>query len=351
MTTSKQPAYLIQGKNIIIVMDGKSHTVSQSTHISYSKIIDALKAKDWEELRNLVEPVKAIIDFGAGNVAIVNGVVSWKGRPFHNSLSTRMIEMYSEGFPVDPMVRFMENLMLNPSKRSVDQLYGFLDKNSLPITEDGCFLAFKKVTKKHMDLHTGTISNKIGEIVEMDRNVVDDNPDSYCSSGLHFCSIGYLSGFGGSDDPVMILKINPADVVSIPADANGAKGRCCRYEVVAQVNGDPKDAFESVVNSTYSPKATTTLDSSSVWPFPVRAAMAESVDKSPYVDEEKFDDCIWPQVKPTSATQLYDLRRQRGNNLEYFGLTLTEARLRADKNLLQKKAVLIVVKTGTNIQV
>jgi hypothetical protein len=36
----------------------------------------------------------------------------------------------------------------------------------------------------------------------------------------------------------MILKINPKDVVSIPADYNNTKGRCCRYEVVAEYNED-----------------------------------------------------------------------------------------------------------------
>ena len=126
--TSKTSAvpYLIQGANIILVIDGKSHTISKSTHIAYGKIVDALKAKDWDALRECVEPAKAIVNFGKGYVAINGGNVSWKGQPFHNALATRMIEMYQDGFPIDPMVRFMENLMQNPSKRSVDQVYGFL---------------------------------------------------------------------------------------------------------------------------------------------------------------------------------------------------------------------------------
>jgi hypothetical protein len=32
----------------------------------------------------------------------------------------------------------------------------------------------------------------------------------------------------------MILKINPRDVVAIPADYNNTKGRCCRYEVIGE---------------------------------------------------------------------------------------------------------------------
>ena len=32
----------------------------------------------------------------------------------------------------------------------------------------------------------------------------------------------------------MIVKIDPADVVSIPVDYNNSKGRCCKYEVIAE---------------------------------------------------------------------------------------------------------------------
>lgn len=324
--------FLLQGKNIILVIDGKSHTISKDTHIAYVKIVDALKAQDWDALRDLVEPKKAIVNFGAGLVSINDNKVYWKGQPFHNALATRMIEMYQDGFPIDPMVRFMENLMANPSKRSVDQVYGFLEKNKLPITEDGYFLAYKKVRTDYKDIHSGTISNHIGAVVTMDRNLVDDNPDSHCSVGLHFCSESYLGHFGGGGDPVMILKINPADVVSIPNDYNGAKGRCCKYQVVAQVNGDPKDAFTKVVNGDYSPKpaAAKAEKAKAGWPFLVGEAADE-----PEADED----------------QLYDLVRVHGDWTEFYDMTLDEARAKVQKNLEQKKAKLKIVKAGTDEEV
>jgi hypothetical protein len=333
---SKAVPYLIQGKNIILVIDGKSHTISKDTHIAYGKIVDALKAQDWDALRDFVEPKKAIINFGKGYVSINNGSVYWKGQPFHNALSTRMIEMYQDGFPIDPMIRFMENLMQNPSKRSVDQVYGFLEKNSLPITEDGYFLAYKRVRNDYLDIHSGTMDNSVGKVVEMDRNLVDDNPDSHCSTGLHFCSEGYLGHFGSSSQPVMILKINPADVVSIPTDYNGAKGRCMRYEVVAEVQGDPKDAFASIVNGDYN-KPTVTLNPTVVWPF------------TPL----EVDD-MWPPAADDTLVaddELYDLVRVNGGWVEYCDLTLEEARTRVEKNVQQKKAMLKIVKAGTDEEV
>jgi hypothetical protein len=160
-----------------------------------------------------------------------------------------MITMLQEGFPIEPMVNFMENLYQNPSKRSVDELYNFLEKSQLPITPDGHFLAYKKVRANYMDCHTGTMDNSVGKIVEMERNEVDDNKDRTCSAGLHFCSLGYLGHFGG--ERIMIVKINPRDVVSIPSDYNDTKGRACRYEVIGELNADeaPEDAFTAPVQA------------------------------------------------------------------------------------------------------
>jgi hypothetical protein len=162
----------------------------------------------------------------------------------NNGLATRMIGMLQDEFPIEPMVNFMENLMTNPSKRAVTELYGFLEKNNLPITPDGHFLAYKKVRNDYLDIHSGTMDNSVGKIVEMERNEVDDNKDQTCSTGLHFCSQEYLPHFGGYESRVVIVKINPADVVSIPSDYNNAKGRACRYEVIGEVGSNPKDEVE-----------------------------------------------------------------------------------------------------------
>jgi hypothetical protein len=236
--------FLIQGKNIVVVIGTNSHTIS-STHITYQKVLDAIKAGDWDNVKDLIEPKKVVINYGKGNVEVQGEKLFWKGAELHNSLATRMISMLQEGFPVEPLVLFMENLMSNPSKRAVTELYGFLEKNKLPITSDGHFLAYKKVRKDFKDCHSGTMDNSVGQVVEMERNQVDDDQNRTCSTGLHFCSQEYLNHFSG--DHTMILKINPRDVVSIPNDYNDSKGRACRYEVIGELGVDPADAFKEPV--------------------------------------------------------------------------------------------------------
>lgn len=239
--------YIIQGDNVVIVLDNKPYTINR-THIGYQKLVDAIKADDWDSVRDLIEPKKVVVSYSRGKITIDNGEMLWQGQVFNSALSRRMIEMLEQGFPIDPMVEFMHNLMQNPSKRAVDELYGFLEKNNLPITPDGHFLAYKKVRDNYMDCHTGTMNNSVGSVVEMLRNQVDDNKDNTCSQGLHFCSQEYLRSFGG--ERTVILKINPRDVVSIPSDYNNSKGRCCRYEVVGEIEQDrAEQAFNRPVQS------------------------------------------------------------------------------------------------------
>lgn len=243
--------YLIQGNNIVVVINGKSHIVNRDTHPWFQQVADAIAAADWDKVSELVDVKSGIEQYANGAIKVQNGELFWNGTSIRNSLTMRIVDMISQKFPVDPLVNFLTNLMNNPSRRSIDELFGFLERNNLPITEDGHFLAFKKVRKDYLDIHSGTISNRVGCAPRIVRSMVDDNADNYCSFGLHFCSQDYLDVFGRSDDPVMVLKINPADVVSIPKDYNGAKGRCCGYQVVGEVTNNIDSIYASVVSKEY----------------------------------------------------------------------------------------------------
>jgi len=266
--------YLIQGSNIVIFVNNEAYTITKS-HISYDKVLEAVKNGDWDVVKEIVDPKKVIINYGKGNVSIQGDKMFWKGREFHNSLSSRMIRMYQEGFSIEPMIALMDNLMENTSYRAVNELYSFLERNNLPITSDGHILAYKRVNDDYMDVHSRSVPNKVATmfsdeeraampiktgkqeevtvkinsegntVVKMPRNQVDDDKNRTCSAGLHFCSREYLRNFGGSR--IMILKINPRDVVSIPNDYGFSKGRTSRYQVIGELGVREEDAFTSSV--------------------------------------------------------------------------------------------------------
>ena len=238
--------YILKADSVTVVIGTESYNIHKS-HINYGPVVSAIKANDWDKVKDIIEPKKMVATFGQGNLAINGDVITWKGEVMSNGLTRRILAMIQEGFDITPLVAFMENLMKNPSRTAVEELYIFLDHCDLPITSDGHFLAYKKVNKDFKDIYSNTFDNSVGQVVKMDRNRVDDERRNECSYGLHFCSLAYLNKFGRPDDPIMILKINPANVVSIPTGYSNSKGRCCEYEVIGQLGVNPEEAFTTSV--------------------------------------------------------------------------------------------------------
>ena len=241
--------YLIGRDTITVMVNGATNTVS-STHVNYQALRAAIRDRQWDRIPDLVSPARAVESFDSGNIRVVDGEVLYQGRPLHNAVTTRILSMIREGFDAGPLTAFLAKLMNNPSKTAVDELYEWLERTSLPITEDGDFLAYKKVRDDYLSFHDGRTSNRIGESPELPRNQVDDNRDRTCSQGLHFCSLSYLPQYHGGRGRVMILKINPADVVSIPADYDMAKGRAWTYLILGEhKGGEHTEAFDTPVVS------------------------------------------------------------------------------------------------------
>lgn len=243
-------ASIIGATFVTVMLDGVTHTIN-SDHANYEAIRAALRDKNFDEVENLINVRKSVETFVRGKVTVEADRVLYGDLEIRGSVVYRILDMRREGFDADPMINFLENLMQNPSKRAVDELYGFLEATALPITEDGCFLAYKKVSDNYMDLHTGTMDNSVGKIVEMPRNGVDEDKDRTCSAGLHFCSLSYLPEYHGGRGRVMIVKINPKDVVAIPSDYNNAKGRTCRYEVIGETEAEDRETTDYFTSPVY----------------------------------------------------------------------------------------------------
>jgi hypothetical protein len=240
-----QNSWILSGSELTLFVNGKSHTVSND-HVNYTQIVNAIKDGRFDDIEDLVNVKKAVENYGGGLVKIVDGVVHFNNEPMVNVMTDRLLDMMGQGFDINPLAKFIENLMQNPSRTAVNELYLFLESGKLPITPDGHFLAYKRVRDNFHDIYTGKFNHAPGSVLEMPRNSVDDKRDNTCSTGFHFCSIKYLPQFGGGNgDRVVIVKINPKDVVSIPSDYNNTKGRTCRYEVVGEYTGNWKTGVEA----------------------------------------------------------------------------------------------------------
>lgn len=225
--------------NLTLVLNNKTYQVLPD-HINYKMILEALPNATADELLEIVDVEKAVSTFSDGLVEIKNGKVMYEGEEVHGSISKRILEFMSKGLPFQPLVNFLNNLMENPSMQSQKELYDFLEHEHLPITEDGHFLAYKAVRSDFKDKYRGVFDNSVGQIVKMQRAKVDDDRARGCSDGLHAGALNYVAGYGSLEngDRIVIVKINPSDVVSVPSDCNCEKLRTCRYEVVGEYQGE-----------------------------------------------------------------------------------------------------------------
>jgi hypothetical protein len=225
--------------NLTLILKNKAHQVLPD-HINYRLIMDSLQSASEDELLELVDIQTAVATFSQGRVEVKNGQVLYDGEEVHGAISKRILEFMSKGLPFQPLVNFLDNLMENPSMQSQTELYDFLEHQYLPITEDGHFLAYKAVRNDYKDKYAGTFDNRVGSICEMRRAKVDDNRGVGCSQGLHAGALNYVASYGSVDsgDKIVIVKINPKDVVSVPNDCNCEKLRTCRYEVVGEYQGE-----------------------------------------------------------------------------------------------------------------
>jgi len=237
--------FLITQSGITIHKDDNSTVIVPKSHLNYTKIEDLITAPDEivkdEEIMSLVDVATSIKLFTHKEFTITNTgdefTLEHNGEKLNSALSSRIVYIYKQGGSFKHFLDFYRNLMNNPSKQSIDELYDFLTANNLPITEDGHFLAYKVVTKDFKDIHSNTFDNSVGAIVQMPREDVDDDRTRTCSNGLHFAAYDYLKYYGKNDknNTIVIVKINPKDVVSIPEDYNNQKGRCCKYTVLGAI--------------------------------------------------------------------------------------------------------------------
>jgi len=237
-------AYTLTNNSITVVLNNKVYTVS-SGQPQWESVLDAIRNNDEKKLHDVLSVANTIVSFTEGNVTVKDNQVFYRNVPLDNYVVEKVLDFAKNKLPLQPILRFINNLMKNPSRRAVQELYKFLEHKNMPITPDGNFLAYKGVQSDYYSktagsiivikgtVRDGKIYNGIGEVIEVERNGVCDDKNLGCSSGLHAGSVAYATDFGRGGR-VVIVEINPADVVSVPDDCNCQKLRACSYKVVGE---------------------------------------------------------------------------------------------------------------------
>ena len=235
--------FVLTSKSITMFPFGEPPLVVDASHMNFEAVVEAIKARDFDKAIELGS-VKAFINtMTAGRVGVTEDGVTFKGQPITGYLAGKMMLFFREGLPLDHYCKFLDNLMDNPSMTSRNELFLFLEAADLPITPDGHFLAYKAVRADFRDKHSGRFDNAPGKVHSMPRHDVDDDRNKTCSYGFHAAAYEYARGFMAHGDKLVAVKINPANVVSVPSDYGNQKLRCTSYEVMFEVP-DAADIFK-----------------------------------------------------------------------------------------------------------
>lgn len=163
---------------------------------------------------------------------------------------------------------FLKRLDNNVNPFIAQQLRKFLyttlatNGHKLHIDENGDLIAYKavlvdadEITMKrgYKSIHRGNgvvdgkeylsenLPQNVGSVVTMKRSEVASDPYSACSYGLHAGTFKYANEFGNSTGHALLaVRIAPEDIISVPYDSNAQKIRCCKYEVLYEVERSPE---------------------------------------------------------------------------------------------------------------
>ena len=187
------------------------------------------------------ETIVAIVDDGQGNAKIIPEAEKLKGHLAHSVKSDNIVGMQT----------FLTRLGACISKRghTVEDLLRFMDRGDLPISDDGCIIAYKvlktingKGNDVFYDCHTGKIPQRVGSYVCQDERLIDPSRFTECSTGLHIARRGYLRGFSGNI--IVMVKFRPEDVIAVPANEPN-KIRVKGYHILAKIPSDQHNILRS----------------------------------------------------------------------------------------------------------
>lgn len=243
-----------KGKSLAIFYgDGDTDCISE-THLNFKNVIDLWLTGDAtdENVRGLTNILQTVAD----KMALLSERVTVKGKKlyfdgdeFRGELADVIVGLVQEGLDADyaPLVNFLEKVMTNPSKTSVDDLYRWIKNGDLVITPTGDIVGYKGIYTREdgigysgrsgLALINGVEINDYvpyekGSVVSMPRSAVDDNSGVACSTGLHIGTYAHAQYYG---DQMVLVQFNPRDVVSVPKDSNGEKIRACRLVVLESI--------------------------------------------------------------------------------------------------------------------
>lgn len=340
------------GKETIVVNKEKSPELFKEIMDLLEK--DQVKSTEW--LTSNFKSIKDQIEAKTNGVfSVENGVIVLKGStiPVPATIIKKLKELEGSKKSILPLIRFWKKLALNPSKSAREDLFDFMDKNNIPLTETGDIVTEKGVNQVKnsyfghlVDVHSGTVDNSIGMQVVMPREKVNADSNQTCSSGLHVAAPDYVRK-NWSSDVIVECIVNPIDVVSVPKDYNATKMRVCAYYVAgySQKNNRAGDKIVTLADFMNVPSEEAVAKMIAKAEKVEDVVITESVEKDKVVEVKKpvtfpknKDNVISKKKDPVTNKSKVDLSSMSAKNIIEYVKKETGEEIKI--GLKSKKAIL-----------
>lgn len=253
----------------ITVFHGGRPYVAGADHKNFGALMTALTQMEHDDVAimrylDIEQGLTDLFQPLSERVSVNGTTICFDGDPVQNALTDKILAYFFGNIDNwKPLVNFFEKVQTNPNEHSRQHLFTWLERNHFILCEDGDFLGYKGVYKHG---ENGFISSSSGEamvngrrikgripttpgvVVEMPRSKVQHSPGQACAEGLHVGNWRYASTFAGHH--VVLVKVNPRDVVSVPSSET-EKMRVCRYYVVRHVTARIDAAVEGAGKTQY----------------------------------------------------------------------------------------------------
>jgi acyl carrier protein len=248
----------------VIIDNGQQILFATKEQPYWVEKVNAYMAGDEAKLIELMNMKQLMEKFSKGGLVVSDTGVFYKDMPLAGVDVDRVLAYMKSNISYDSIANYMVRKFSNPSRRAISEMYNFLEHRQMPLTPQGFITAYKGVQADFFSVSSGKepllvgrrndagqIYNGVGETIHMDRSFVDDDFRKDCSGGLHAGSLQYAKDWArGHNGIIILIEIDPADVVSVPSDCNCSKLRCCKYKVVGTYNGPLPDTFCADYSST-----------------------------------------------------------------------------------------------------
>ena len=238
------------GNRWTVVVDNQSHQFDH-THPEYEGLVDCVRTGDAEAFTELLTVGTVIENWSEGNFEFRDGFLYYEDEQVASQPTDRIIQLIKNGWDYKPMLAYLDRLYANVSNRAIMESYNWCSHKGLPITPEGYLVGYKGVAVYSGEDTTDKMGRPLqdGDLVDkytsnsfrnnptdecgMNRRKVSDDCNQGCAQGLHVGTYEYACDWANHNGKVVLVKFDPADIVSVPACSDFQKMRVSKYTVLS----------------------------------------------------------------------------------------------------------------------